>query len=228
MIFEDSSSKRWKITIAVFACIIIAAIVLFVNFAYSMLVDSPLLPLSKINPDRGKYVANTTQEKLSTSEIVIPTASPKPTIKPTHKPNSFPSKALERPFKGTFVRSAFMLQDDPVSVADMKKHINEIDIIFPDWLEFVNGKVEIEETIDADLLTYLKSQKAMTFPRLANTDIDGNWFGEDFGKFIKSSENRTQLSLLIVNTLKKYDLKGINIDVEAITPEAGNDYLEFL
>jgi spore germination protein YaaH/peptidoglycan/xylan/chitin deacetylase (PgdA/CDA1 family) len=228
MIFEDPSSKRWKITIAVFACIVIAAIVLFANFAYIMMVDSPLLPLSKINPDRGKYIANTTQAEVSTSATVIPTSSPKPTIKPTRKPNSFPSKVLERPFKDTFVRSAFMLQGDPVSVADMKKHINEIDIIFPDWLEFVNGKVEINEIIEADLLTYLKSQKAMIFPRLANIDIDGNWFGEDFGKFIKSSDNRSELSLLIVNTLKKYDLKGINIDVEEITPESGNDYLEFL
>jgi len=31
MIFEDPSSKRWKLTIAVFACIVIIAVILIVK-----------------------------------------------------------------------------------------------------------------------------------------------------------------------------------------------------
>ena len=103
-----------------------------------------------------------------------------------------------------------------------------MDIVVPDWFTFTGDSLNINETIDKDFLSYLKTQNPMIFPRISNVDINGVWTGSTFADYIHTAKNRQALSLLILETLQKYQLRGINLDFESLDVKGKDDYLQFL
>lgn len=86
----------------------------------------------------------------------------------------------------------------------------------------------INEDFKRDVQDFLTQNNVMAIPRISNTDENGNWFGQAFLDLINDSGNRVKLEQLILDTLKKYNLKGINIDVESISGYNMENYYKFL
>lgn len=232
MIFEDSSKKRWNRVLRLFIITLLVGIILFSLTIYSFVVNSPIPTLSKINEQKGKAVTNMLKKaenndkssnEASKAKIVSPTKKEIKEIKKIEKEKSLPKFS-----SNSFICTSFLSQDDPTSISDLKKHIDKLDVVFPDWFSFTGKDSEIEETINNSLLEYLKSKKALIFPRISNSDNDGNWYGTEFSDYIHDPQKRDNLCALILNTLNKYKLKGINLDFEALESSASDDYLDFL
>jgi peptidoglycan-N-acetylglucosamine deacetylase len=233
MIFEDPSKKRWKVTLRLFIFIAIIASILLTLTIYSFIVNSPIPTLSKINQEKGRAVSRLLKQAESNGTSGYNSSFRKHSVNLTKKEiqeikKEQKEKSLPAFSTNTYVCTAFVTQEDPESINDMKRHIKKLDVIFPDWLSFTGQKSEIDENIDSNLLDYLKSSKSLVFPRISDSDAIGNWHGQEFSQYISNAENRHNLSVMISDTLNKYNLKGINLDFEAIDQNAGNNYLELM
>src|ERR1041384_1745966 len=66
-----------------------------------------------------------------------------------------------------FVRTAFLVQGDPRSVADLRAHAGHLDAVFPDWYACTAATGTVEERIDprmAKLLTARGGKRFFPFP----------------------------------------------------------------
>ncbi len=233
MIFEDPSKKRWKITLSLFISIVCIAAIMLTFTIYSFVVNSPIPTLSKVIQEKGVAIKNSLikeeskdmrkrQGKIGKHNNILNNSETRQ-LKKIANEVSLPKYA-----KNSFVHTAFLVQSSQKSVDDVKKHINKLDVVFPDWFTFTGKQSVIDETIDSSLSEYFNAHKTLVFPRISNSDEGGTWFGQDFSHYIHNEENRHNLCILISNTLNKYNLKGINLDFEAIDSSASNDYLELL
>lgn len=231
MIFEDPSKKRWKRTMLVFWAAAGISLVLTGVSIYSFFVYSPIPDLSKASTYKG-----TAFNKLIQEIEGQPSGKPKKAGREkADRREQLLIKEVKRekvlkPFtNSSFARAAFLIQDDPESVKDLKRHINELELVFPDWFSFNGKDAEINETVQADVMDYLKKHKAEVFATITNFDKESNrWAGEEVSSYIHGEQNRSRLCRLIANTLDKYGLKGVNIDFEALDSSSKDDYLDFL
>ena len=48
-----------------------------------------------------------------------------------------------------FLNAAFVLQGEPLSVASLRAHLANLQIVFPDWLSFADAKRRLDVKVDA-------------------------------------------------------------------------------
>lgn len=232
MIFETESKKRWNITLITFIILIITGLILICCTAYSIFVSVRIPNISKLTVSRGIYINRTIKKiqviskKQSEPQLIFNRHAIFKKHKNKQKFVSHPPSIRSTP--GELLKCAFMVSDDDSSVNDLKQHIKDLNVVIPDYFTFVKGKAEINETVRSDIQALLEQKHVMIVPRIANTDENGNWFGKEFIDFINNDENRTATEELIVKTLKKYNLKAINIDVEGLSDLDCSHYLDFL
>lgn len=236
MIFESQSKKRWKTALVIFIATIVVAVSLIILSAISIFKNSSLTSDSKLSINKGYYVS----ANLDKIQALINKSSQKNSIRDNkdhgvshrhhinrqisqHKPLD-----LLRDKKDRFYRTAFVVTDDDNSVNDLKNHIDDLDMVIPDYFELVPKKVQINEFVRNDIQSLLQEKHVMIAPRLANTDQNGNWMGKEFIDLVKNAKNRVALENLIISTLQKYDLEAINIDIEEISTYDMSPYLDFL
>ncbi len=132
-------------------------------------------------------------------------------------------------FGENFLKTAFVLQEDEKSVEDMKRHINDVDIIFPDWFSLPNDQCSgLITHINTSFEQYLVDNKKNVFPRFSNTDADGVWRGEEFIRLIKNESQGDCLIAGLKKSIQKNNVDGINLDIENLKPddrEILNDWL---
>ena len=232
MIFEDLTKRRWKWAFRIFIAIVVIAAVLIANFVISLVMNPPVYSISKIYEPKGKSLKPDEVYATATANAPnIPKITPLPS-NPNFNKNDYKSPLVNplknAQIKNKFVRTAFFVQGDPASVRSLETHIDQLDLVFPDWFNFTKGTSAIDEFILKDTLDLFESRNTLYFPVFSNKDRKGNWFGPEFAKFIKAYPQRRALINSMLNTIKKYKLKGINIDVESIDISSREDYLTFL
>jgi Glycosyltransferases, probably involved in cell wall biogenesis len=234
IIFETENKKRWKIAVIIFILFVITGLVLIGCTAYSIFASIRIPDISKLTISKGIYITKTIKEiQKNTANKDSNVAKPIQGLiqhfsKHRDKYNFTASTLPILNSKNGLLTSAFVVSGDDRSVNDLKHNINKLDIVLPDYFSFVKGEVEINENVRNDIQSLLKQNHVMIIPRISNTDENGNWFGKEFIDLINGDENRVALEGLIINTLKKYDLKAINVDVENISDQNSDHYLDFL
>jgi len=122
-IFFDPQRKRWKrlrrildATAVIFTLVL--AIFIFNVLRYQQLPEL-LLPASRHNfkalPDRATLLHGVKEQRPARR-------------KTTRKPSDIPFNT------GEGLRAAYYVQDDPASYSSFKEHIQQIDLLFPQWL----------------------------------------------------------------------------------------------
>ncbi|MDP4109252.1 MAG: glycosyltransferase [Bacillota bacterium] len=232
LIFETNSKKRWTITVIVFIILIFIGTALIYTTVYSIYTSIRIPGVSKLTMSKGFYITQTIKKiQKSAGPANTPSGNTQTNrLRPWHHRNksryhSYPA-ALNN--GSGLLRCAFVNSNDDNSVNDLKQHIGNIDVAIPDYFSFVEGKTEINETVRSDIQFMLKKNHVMIIPRISNTDGNGKWFGQEFIDLINDEENRAALEALILSTLKKYDLRAINIDIENISDQNCGHYLDFL
>lgn len=234
MIFEDRSEKRWKKALIVFIAFGIVGLLIIADLLYSFIVNPSLPTISRINQEKGAFI----KAQIEKSEVKVPaepknrpvivSSEPQKETKKVDRNSVKTGNKLDFNFKHRFINSAFIVQDDPQSVEDAKKHVENLDVVFPDCFSIKPDSGEIVQNIDSSLLSFFQNTNVLLLPRLSNTDENGGWLGTEFGSIIKDSENRTILIENILKALQRYNLKGINLDIENLDQESREDYLDFL
>ncbi|HEX2927574.1 MAG TPA: glycosyltransferase [Ruminiclostridium sp.] len=228
MIFEDPSKKRWNKTVIIFTIITVIAAVLITNLVYSMFVGPHLKSFTGEKPYKGTYVNSAVNKLKNYVKDTGNTSKEKKYTGPGIRNVYSVKRDIRRLLKEQNIRSAFVNQGDPQSVEDMKMHIHSLNVIFPNYFNLSKNNIEINENVDASFQNYVKKHNILNMPTLSNSDSNGDWLGNGFEAYIKNKDNQSQLCSLILNTVKKYDLQGINLDIEDINADYSKNYTDFL
>ena len=111
-----------------------------------------------------------------------------------------------------------------VTLADRIDSTKSVNVIAPTWFSVLNesGSVDIRATQD-----YVDGAHERGMQVWAALD---NFNGPDGvqQKFLASGESRSSVIGTVMETVKNMGIDGINVDIEGITEEYGEDYIEFI
>jgi len=126
------------------------------------------------------------------------------------------------------LRAGFVVTWDPKSMACLREHHQDFDLVFPEWLNLHSddGKLQV---IDADeqagMLAFLRAEReSLSWMPLVNNFNGKEWEGEATGKLLAKSVERQKLEQDLLVSVKLNDGRGVCIDLESI-PE--KYYLSF-
>jgi peptidoglycan-N-acetylglucosamine deacetylase len=205
-IFQDLSGRRWFFarvgfsTLGAFALLVLASgligILIPVDIPAPQLEessDTPVtLPLSDVPADSGHRPRNE--------------ASP-----------SGPAPSRQQALSNLrSIRSAFTVQDDPGSVASLRAHLSQLDLVFPDWFSFSNPEGKIDVSVDGDTFQLLKSAGKLVLPRISNTSAQGEWYVSGLPSLFRSAKATNKFVDQIISSVERVHADGINLDVEGV------------
>jgi cellulose synthase/poly-beta-1,6-N-acetylglucosamine synthase-like glycosyltransferase/spore germination protein YaaH/peptidoglycan/xylan/chitin deacetylase (PgdA/CDA1 family) len=224
MIFEDPTCRRWMRTIQIGILLGIAASAVLSCIVLGIF-RSPHLP--KFDP--------VTDRAIIPSGDLVDDDDPKVTTAPPAS-NGFQKQSGGSMVQATryplltkpWITSAFVVQDDPRSVADLEARIGKLDIVFPDWYSFSRSSGRLERKVNPRTQRALAEGGAAVLPRLSNTDETGAWHGNDASKVLKDWNARSRLIAELVTNLLRDHADGINIDIEALKPGDRENLLDWL
>ena len=217
-IFETDKRTIWRSTLWLFRIIFLIFVILIASFAYSLFQNKlPLLPLI--------------QEK----EIDNTTATYKPTkantytqkVKPNFRKNKFSNLDTSSSKNKTQIRACFYVPWDPLSYNSLKKNIDKINCILPEWFFLGNDSTfTIKKYIDERGLKLMQDSSKQIIPILSN--FDGTDFSETlFIQNCNTAEKRSALIAKVISIIKENNLDGINIDFEEITNKSNAFLIAF-
>lgn len=115
------------------------------------------------------------------------------------------------------VRSAFYVDWDPQAYYSLQGHIQELNMVMPEWF-FIDPNADTLYTeIDKDALQLMKKYNVRILPLFSNVNLknrDGNFDGQLLARVLKNPAKREALITALLNKLQEYQLQGINIDFE--------------
>ena len=121
------------------------------------------------------------------------------------------------------VNAAFYVNWDLNSLNSLKKNINQLNMVLPEWLFQVGSKGKIAVKTEQETLDFIIKHKVSVLPMLSN--FQGKSFnGDSTLALLRNKHSRKHLIQQIKNVLDSNEMKGINIDFENL-PKATRPYL---
>jgi cellulose synthase/poly-beta-1,6-N-acetylglucosamine synthase-like glycosyltransferase/peptidoglycan/xylan/chitin deacetylase (PgdA/CDA1 family)/spore germination protein YaaH len=238
-IFFDPQRKRWKRLRRVLDITAVVSTLVLAGFTFNVLRNQQLpellLPTPKHNykalPERAPALHNA--------------KNPRPARRSTAR------KPSEIPFNtGEGLRAAYYVQDDAASYSSFKEHVQQIDMLFPEWLH-VNAPsgtlmgttgdnreypiVDGATVHDPDEMNKIKrviqAAKVDTeiFPHLTSYNPHTQSFDSSIGSVITDVDKRAALREQILRFFAAYPVyRGLSLDIENLPDNAGQAYLSFI
>jgi peptidoglycan-N-acetylglucosamine deacetylase len=224
MIFEDTSGRRWRGTRRALTGVAVASGLALATVIAGDLTTPPVAS-ADINPHSN--LDETVSQPISSvaSLATAPKAAAAAGPAPIPFERRFRPRKLEDP---SFVHSAFLLQDDELSVQSLKRHLGELQVAFPDWLSFASPTGQIVHRVKPEVAAILKASGVLIMPRLSNTDAAGAWFEKGLTKLFKDTDATDIFIDGLVDNLTAVAADGVNIDIEGLKFEDRIGYVAWL
>ena len=230
MIFEDPKQRRWRFALLLFAAVAVSALVI-AGLVVSGLVVPPAIP----DAFARRKIISAAEAREGMERDLKPrlTKEQLERLARMRARNRWRRDRLVRearegamPFaEGTLM--AFVLDEDPQSVASLERHIGQLDVVTPDWFELPGPGCDLVERSSDKLHRLLARADLAVMPRLANL-YNGHWRGDETGEFLRSDESRACLVKKLGERLEELKAEGVNVDLEELAPEDSEPFLEFL
>lgn len=206
MIFEDPNQFRRKMLHACGALVLLLSALLAVGALLSLFYSPALPPLE------------------------LSSASETPSVEFETRVEPAPVKTAARaPRPGSgFIRSAFVVQDEPQSVVDLQRRLDQLDIVFPDWLSAWHADGRVETHADPALLAMLRAGPAAVYPRLSNADPSGKWQGDALSEMLRDGDSVHRNIQQTVAALVNLGAQGVNVDFEELHVSDRTQFLDWL
>jgi len=238
-IFFDPQRKRWKRLRRVFDIAAVVTTLVLIGFTFNVLrfqqLPELLLPTQRHNykalpdhsgPARGK--------------------APRPARRKTDlKPSEIQLNS------GEGLRAAYFVQDDPASYSSLKKHVHQIDMLFPEWLHVtapsgtlmatnienhheypVIDGATVHDPDDANRVKRViqaAREDTEIFPHLNNFNSSTLSWDENFGQVLNNPARRAALRQQIIRFFAAYPTyRGLSLDFESLPDSADSGYLAFV
>jgi len=240
-IFFDPERKRWKRLRRIFDAAAVLSTLVVAGFIFNVLrsqrLPELLLPIPKHNyralPDDRSILLRAAKSKLPARR----------------KTNKKPSDITFNTGEG--LRAAYYVQDDAASYSSLKEHVQQIDLLFPQWLHvdspqgtlmMMSGDNLRELPIiqgntihDTDDLGKIKRliQAARTdteiFPALNNFNPHTQQWDTGVGEVLRDPNKSAAFRQQIARFFMAYPTyRGLSLDIESIPDDADDAYLSFV
>lgn len=127
-------------------------------------------------------------------------------------------KATKSQINSSRIRAAFYVDWDPQAFYSLQAHIDQLNMVIPEWFFIDPASDTLVTRIDNDALKLMKAQKNLSIvPILSNVNTDkqdGEFDGKLLSKVLIDPLKRKILIDDVVRKLQQYDLQGINVDFE--------------
>lgn len=213
MVFEDPTRIRSRLFAIIAAAAVLACLLLVTDVVLS-LVTAPSLPTLPLSSARSNQSTGTHE----------PISDPRP-APPVQSCPRLPAR--DGLSDGPFARTAFVVQDDPASIADLKRNIGRLDAVFPDWYSIDTSDGKLRTDIGPESANLLRSGNVRVLPRISNTDSRGAWHGEILGDLFEETGGEKLITAL-VSQLASVSADGVNVDFEELDPSDRDSYLDWL
>ncbi|WP_343616328.1 polysaccharide deacetylase family protein [Flavobacterium sp.] len=229
-IFQTETKKRWK-TFQWSSRLILFLLILMVPIFYLTLKRGlkPELPLLANKSTTGKTLENPiVPKKLSVKELKKFKGfdyflRSKSKIEKLEKQHEIPKTATQ-------IRAAFYVDWDPQSLFSLKKNINKLNMVVPEWF-FIDPKTDLLKTeIDTAALKVMKKAKVKIVPLINNINEslgEGDFDGDLIHRILHDKSKKERLINDIVKALDQYKLQGINIDFEEFKENSDQPIIDF-
>lgn len=198
-VFEDDSKKRWIIVKCFLISLVILALMILV-IAGLILYSNPLLP--KWNTKEVNEFSNIKPSRKMDAAL--------PAVLPNDENSTLQQK------EGIYTEDtyAFYVNWDPNSERSLRRNIDTIDVLIPQWFH-LQPNLELGEDIQKDIGDLAKKHNVKVVPLISNL-IDNEWNQEVVHNLLISPQARSKLIQDLHGKIKKYGYDGINIDFENI------------
>jgi peptidoglycan-N-acetylglucosamine deacetylase len=229
MIFEDPTHSRWKTTLNVFITVSLIGILLICGLALSLAVKPsvPNLPLLVHNQKTYDHLMKQDEIRKNAAKVAGLAYSRQAKTGATHAESAAENREPIFSQK-KFIYTAFVIQDDPNSINDLRNTIDQLDVVFPDWYSIRSADGRIRAKVNPELKEMLSARRVLVFPRFSNTDDRGVWHGEEFGELLKDEDATHEFTEALLAELLREHADGINIDIESIPAKARKLYVDWI
>ena len=222
MIFEDSTGRRWRWTRKLASLTAISLVIMLADIVAGT-VTTPQIASADIAPRAGTAL-NIIEEPL-TGGTLAPVAA-RLTGRSAAEPDD---RSRQQRFAAqSHIRSAFVAQGDRQSIASLRAHIGQLQLVFPDWLSFDTGTGTINANVDAGLAATLKASGVLVMPRLSNTSSTGAWQAEGLPQLFSDADATDTFIDTLVAQLTRQQADGVNIDIEDLQQDQTKAYVAWL
>ena len=214
-VFHDPSGRRERRTAWIFGLAAAAVILLLAAFAMT-LATSPTLP--RVDYRSPRALAAVHPEYRKHREVSWLKAMQK------RKGTAVPKTGAGRPLV-----VGFYVTYDQASRASLQEHINQLDVLAPQWLTLASAKGDI--TVDPDpfgkALVRTARRKPAVVPLIINAS--GSLFhGEVVDQMLADPAARARLIAALLDQADKNDWAGVGFDFEEMSPKGLALYPAFL
>jgi cellulose synthase/poly-beta-1,6-N-acetylglucosamine synthase-like glycosyltransferase/peptidoglycan/xylan/chitin deacetylase (PgdA/CDA1 family)/spore germination protein YaaH len=239
-IFFDPQRKRWKRLRRILDATAVVSTLILVFFIVNVLryqqLPELLLPTPRHNykalPDRAVLLHGV--------------KAPRPARrKTTRKPSDIPFNT------GEGLRAAYYVQDDPASYSSFKEHVQQIDMLFPQWLHInspqgmlmgtssdhrheypiVDG-ARVHDPDDSDRIKRVidaAKDDIEVFPHLYNFNSISQSWDPGVAGVLKDASKRAALRQQIIRFFAAFPAyRGLSLDIENLPEDANPAYLSFI
>src|SRR5579863_659536 len=239
-IFFDPQRKRWKRLRRILDVTAVVSTLVLAGFIFNVLrgqrVPELLLPIPRHN-----YKA------LPDASALRAAKSPHPARRKTkRKPSEIPLNT------GEGLRAAYYVQDDAASYSSLKDHVQQIDMLFPQWLHIDSPDGALKMMSSDNLSEYPVVQgvavhdpddlnKVKRVIQLAHADTEifpalnnynphtQEWDADDAGVVLSNPQKSTAFLQQIVRFFSAYPAyHGLSLDIESLPDEEDAAYLSFI
>jgi cellulose synthase/poly-beta-1,6-N-acetylglucosamine synthase-like glycosyltransferase/peptidoglycan/xylan/chitin deacetylase (PgdA/CDA1 family)/spore germination protein YaaH len=237
-VFYDPQRKRWKRLRRLFDVLAVMGVLLGAVFVVGLLQIKPL-PELRLTSQTRNYKA-----------LASP---PKPVLKPGQKaPLSAHRRTGTKPSdivlnSGEGLRAAYYVDWDPSSYAALKRHIKQIDLLFPEWLHVIDSNGDVIaftaednrpfKVVDKSGVHHVDQENKVAraiaanrvdtevFPLVNNYDLLHNTYSGVVGDFLSSDTGRANFQAQIDKFLAANPTyRGITLDFQNIPLSAQPGY----
>ena len=115
-----------------------------------------------------------------------------------------------------------------MSVASLRAHLKNLQIVFPDWMSFADASGALSVKVDRKIADQLRAAGVKVLPRVANIDANGEWFENRLGEFLRDPDAANAFRDRLLATLAENKADGVNIDIENLHPQEERVYVDWL
>src|ERR1017187_6214191 len=242
-VFFDPQRKRWRRLRRIFDIVALIGAVVGVLFVIGLMRMTPLPELLLSTPKHNRSPLPVDAVPSKSIQKLRRSAHRKTDLKPSEITLN----------SGEGLRAAYYVEDDPASYSSLKQHINQIDLLFPEWIHIVTPDgtltsysldnrpfavvdaagvhgVDHEQRVAHAIASAVNdATPAEIFPLVNNYDPIQNAFLPSIGDFLTNSNARAHFIQQIDRFLAANpSYHGISLDFEEIPPEAQQGYMALL
>ncbi|MGD0640844.1 MAG: glycosyltransferase [Roseiarcus sp.] len=233
MIFEDPTARRGRfvrvvgLTLAVIAFAAVGLVALSVLTPPQLPALPSALQTARVAGDAVvvRLDDTTSVAAASSGPSTTPSAATAPSAPAATSTAPAPAASLGGP---GFLNAAFVLQDEQMSVASLRAHLKNLQIVFPDWMSFADATGALSVKVDRKIADQLRAAGVKVLPRVANIDANGEWFEAGLGDFLRNADAANVFLDRLLATLAENNADGVNIDIESLHPQDERVYVDWL